>query len=145
MNTPHPWHLLTNNQLRLRLPPQQFASLAFAYLDSAQDLCNYLANNRESATFERGAEVLYLSAHAIELFLKGAIIRKVPTELFGHDLEHIYSRYKALFPAKRFAFTSMPFTTEYLGMSKLKTSEVKRKQPDPGEIYRYAMDKTGEP
>ena len=137
--------MLTNNELR-RLPlPRQFESLAFAYLESAQNLCDVLADNRESATFEKGAVVLYLSAHAVELFLKSAILRKAPNESFAHDLEHIYNRYRALFPAKRFEFTSMPFTTEYPGMSTQEIAEVKRVQPDPSELYRYTINKTGEP
>ena len=117
MNTPRSWNLLTSNRLRDLPRPQQFATLALAYLESAQRLCDDLADSSDGATFERGAVVLYLSAHAIELFLKGAILRKAPNEQFKHDLEHIHNRYKALFPAKRFAFVNMPFTTEYPGVN----------------------------
>lgn len=145
MNTARSWHMLTNNRLRSLQPPQQFASLALAYLESAQRLCDGLADNPSSGTFEKGAVVLYLSAHAVELFLKGAILRKAPHEHFAHDLEHIYNRYRALFPAKRFALTSMPFTTEFPGLSKQEILEVKREQPDPSELFRYTVDKTGEP
>lgn len=88
---------------------------------------------------------MFLSAHAVELFLKGGILRKAPNEHFAHDLEHIYNRYRALFPAKRFALTSMPFATEFPGMSKQEVVEVKREQPDPSELFRYTVDKTGEP
>lgn len=145
MNTTRSWHMLTNNRLRNLPPPQQFSSLAFAYLESAQRLCDDLADNPGSGTFERGAVVLYLSAHSVELFLKGAILRKAPNEHFAHDLEHIYNRYKALFPAKRFALTSMPFTTEFPGMSQRELVEAKREQPDPSELFRYTIDKSGEP
>lgn len=145
MNPPRSWHMLTNNQLRGLPPPQQLVSLANAYLESARSLCDTIADNLDSATFEKGAVILYLSAHAVELFLKGAILRKAPNESFAHDLEHIYNRYSALFPAKRFAFTSMPFSTEYFGMSKKEIAEVKRVQPDPSELYRYTTNKIGEP
>ena len=145
MNTARSWHMLTNNRLRSLPPPQQFASLAVAYLESAQRLCDDLADSPGSSTFERGAVVLYLSAHAVELFLKGAILRKAPSEHFAHDLEHIYNRYRALFPAKRFALTSMPFASEFPGMSSQEIAEAKREQPDPSELFRYTVDKTGEP
>ena len=88
---------------------------------------------------------MYLSAHAVELFLKGAILRKAPDEQFTHDLEHIYNRYKALFPAKRFALTNMPFTTEYPGVNSQVIAAIKREQPDPSELYRYPVSTTGEP
>ena len=39
----------------------------------------------------------------------------------------------------------MPFTTEYPGMTKQEIAEAKREQPDPSELYRYPVDKTGEP
>lgn len=137
--------MLTNVHLLSMPPPQQLETLAHAYLESAQNLCDALADDPKNATFEKGAVVLYLSAHAVELFLKGAILRKAPNETFAHDLEHIYNRYRALFPGKRFAFTSMPFTYEYPGMSKKEIAEVKREKPYPSEMYRYPVSKTGEP
>ena len=130
MNTTRSWHMLTNSRLLSLPPPQQLESLALAYLESAQSLCDALADDPKDATFEKGAVVLYLSAHAVELFLKAAILRKTPSETFAHDLEHIYNRYRALFPAKRFAFTSMPFSSEYPGMTKQEIAEVKRENPD---------------
>jgi hypothetical protein len=145
MNSHRPRHMLTNSQLRSLPLPKQLESLAQAYLESAQSLCDTLADNPQSASFEKGAVVLYLAAHAVELFLKGGILRKAPNESLGHNLEHIYNRYRALLPAKRFAFTSMPFATYYPGMTSQEIAEVKRQQPDPNELYRYAMNKTGEP
>ena len=35
------------------------------------------------------------ASHAVELFLKGAILRKAPDERFSHGLEHLQNRYKA--------------------------------------------------
>jgi len=145
MNTIRSWHMVTNSRLLSVPPPQQLESLALAYLESAQSLCDALADDPKNATFEKGAVVLYLSAHAVELFLKGAILRKAPNETFSHDLEHIHNRYRALFPAKRFALTSMPFSSEYPGVTKQEIAKVKRENPDPSEMYRYPVSKTGEP
>jgi hypothetical protein len=145
MNTSHRWNLLTNARLRSLEPARQFESLSFAYLDSAQELCDAIAASPNEATFEKGTVVLYLAAHAVELFLKGAILRKAPDERFAHDLGHIHNRYRALFPAQRFALTTMPFMTEYPGMTKQEIAEAKREQPDPSELYRYPVSKSGEP
>ena len=145
MNTPRRWNLLTNSKLRSQPPAKQFELLAFAYLDSAESLCESLAGSQDEATFEKGTVVLYLVAHAVDLFLKGVILRKAPDERFAHDLEHIHNRYRTLFPAKRFALTTIPFSTEYPGMTKQEIAEVKREQPDASELYRYPVDKAGEP
>jgi hypothetical protein len=145
MNTQYPWKVLTNCKLRSLPPAQQLESLAFAYLDSADALCKSLADPQNEATFEKGAVVLYLAAHAIELFLKGAIRRKAPKERFAHDIEHIHNRYRALFPEKRSVFQSGLFSTEYLGMTNQEIAEAKREQPVPSVLFRYPIDKTGEP
>lgn len=143
MNTPH-WHLVTSAEL-LALPrPTQFASLAVAYLRSAQQLCDALISAPAQASFERAAVVLYLSAHAVELFLKGAILRRAPDDRLGHDLDPIYKRYRSLFPSPRFDF-SVPFATEYPGMSKAEIAEAKHHLPEPSELYRYPVDRLGQP
>lgn len=145
MATPQNNNLLTNAKLRSSSPENQFASLAFAYLDSARQLCDSLARAPADATFERSTVVLYLSAHAVELFLKGAIIRKSPLEHFGHNLEQIYNRYRALFPAARFQLSNMPFGSEYVGLTSQEIAEVKREQPDASEQYRYPVNRAGAP
>ncbi len=140
------WNLLTSDQLRALQPAEQFTKLAEAFLDSAQHLCNDLVTRPEGATYERGSVVLYLAAHAVELFLKGAISRKAPKECFAHDLEHIHKRYRALYPAKRFAMTEMPFRSEFpQGMSAAEIAKLKQGQPDPSELFRYPLNKSSEP
>ena len=139
------WNLLTCNALRSLPPPEQFASYALAYLDSAQRLCTILAVSSKRATFERGSVVLYLTVHAVELFLKAAILRKAPAERFSHDLEHLHNRYKSLYPAKRFQLSKEPFKTEYLGMSGAEIREAKQAQPAVDQLYRYPEDKDGKP
>ena len=141
----HPPNLLTRNLVRSLQPPEQFAAYALAYLDSAQRLCTTLAVSHKKATFERGAVVLYLTAHAVELFLKGAILRKAPKEHFSHDLEHLHNRYKALYPETRFRFSKVPFKTEYLGMNKAENASTKQSQPAVDQLYRYPEDKKGKP
>ena len=99
-----PRNVLTSNVVRFQQRPEQFAAYALAFLDSAQRLCTILAGSHKKATFERGSVVLHLTAHAVELFLKGAILRKKPEERYSHDhdLEHLHNRYKSLYPARRF-------------------------------------------
>jgi HEPN domain-containing protein len=125
--------------------PEQFSAYAIAYLDAAERLCQLLARSYRKATYERGAVVLFLAAHAVELFLKGAIVRRKPNERFSHDLGHLVRRYHALYSAKRFRL-EIPFTTE-LTATKLSLTKRNAKRPTapPGELYRYPIDKQYEP
>jgi HEPN domain-containing protein len=124
---------------------EQFSAYAIAYLDSAQRLCDLLARSHRKATYERGAVVLFLAAHAVELFLKGAIVRKAPKERFSHDLEHLIRRYRALYPGKKFQL-EVPFST---ALPPEMTAEEKRRLKEhiaaPGELYRYPIDKAYKP
>jgi hypothetical protein len=103
-----------------------------------------LARSHRQATYERGSVVLYLTAHAVELFLKGAILRKAPQERFDHDLEHLHNRYRKLYPVKRYSF-KMPFSTDYSSMSKSQIKAAKGLAAPIDQLYRYPRDKEGKP
>lgn len=122
--------------------PAMFFAYADAYLGSAERLCKVLARSNRKATFERGAVVLFLSAHAIELFLKGAISLKAPRERFGHDLAMLKARYDKLYAAKRFHF-KLPF-----GVVQLPPAEwhaPPQNHPTESERFRYPGDNRYEP
>jgi hypothetical protein len=103
----------------------------------------------------RGAVVLSFSFYGIELFLKAAILEKVPDEQFagkaGHDLESIGKRYTNLYPGKKFEF-EIPFRTEEVDIveaypcvvDELKTflAEYKKATP-PDQLNRYPKDTEG--
>lgn len=138
-------NLLTCAEIRSKPAALQFAAYALAYLDSAQRLCQVLAGSPRKATFERGFVVLYLMAHAVELFLKGAILRKAPRERFSsaHDLVPLRNRYNNLYPSKRFRFV-VPFGTDYTRLSREQIKAVKGIQTPIDQLYRYPQDRTGE-
>lgn len=138
------WNLLLADRVTSLAPPEQFAAYAIAYLDSAERLCRVLAISHRKATYERGSVVLYLTTHAVELFLKGAILRKKPHERFGHNLEYLYNRYKELYPAKRHHF-DMPFRANYDGLSKDEIKAIKAASAPVDQLYRYPQNKNGEP
>ncbi len=136
--------MLLLDELATLSAPEQFSSFAAAYLDSAIRLCRVLARSHRKATYERGTVVLYLAAHAVELFLKGAILRKAPDERFNHDLEHLRNRYCKLYPAKKFQF-EMPFLRHDSGMSKDQKAMIKKPSAPVDQLYRYPEDKEGKP
>ena len=138
------WNLLTFDSVASMFPPEQFCTFALAYLDSAERLCRTLARSHRKATYARGSVVLYLDAHAVELFLKGAILHKKPTERFGHNLEHLFDRYNKLYPAKKYRF-ELPFGAGYDGLSKSEIITAKSVSPPTDQLYRYPQDKDGKP
>lgn len=135
----------------------QFISFSEAYLYSAANLCSTLASSPTESTYSRGAVVLSLTFHGIELFFKSAILEKTPDEKFGgkagHDLEMLGKRYANLYPGKKFKF-EIPFGTEETELvepdprviDELKKfiAEHKKATP-PDQIGRYPRDTEGNP
>ncbi|NTV15165.1 MAG: hypothetical protein HGA96_14740 [Desulfobulbaceae bacterium] len=123
--------------------PDRFFSFSTAYLDSAERLCKTLIELPLEANYERGAVVLYLTFHATELFLKGAIISQKPNEsVKGHDVETLFNRYKKLYKAKRFQF-KLHFKAEYPGLEPPEILEAKKEMPPQDQLNRYPTSNEG--
>src|SRR4030067_3544718 len=74
------WHMVTDAEVR-RLPvPEKLLMFADSYLDAAMALCTQVATDRAKCTWSSGSVVLMLSAHATELFLKAALLKRAPEE-----------------------------------------------------------------
>ena len=134
--------MLGSWQLNSMSVPQQFIAFADAYLDSAERLCKVLKISTRKATYERGAVVLYLTFHSVELFLKAAILAKSPNEKLHHNIEHYSKRYRNLYPGKKYIL-DIPFQTEYLGFDPPEIKKLKKSEPSPEQINRYPIDKNG--
>lgn len=109
------------------------------------------------SSYPKGAVVMSLIFHGIELFLKAAILEKVPNEQFsgnvGHDLDHLHKRYTNLYPGKKHAF-EVPFRDEevilvnpdprILEELKLQIAGHKR-ATSADQLHRYHRDIKGKP
>lgn len=136
-------------------PSLQFLAFSDAYLESAGRLCDFLDAHPAQSNYPKGAVVLSLAFHGIELFLKAAILERVPNEQFGgtkgHDLEHLGKRYMNIYSAKKYAF-DIPFRYEEILLVdpdpriveelKLEIAELKRANP-PDQLNRYPHDIKG--
>ena len=137
------WNLLMADQLDRLSLPEQFAAGALAFLDSAHRLCIVLSRSPRKATFERGVVVLYLAVHSIELFLKGAILRKAALGKLAHDLDCLYERYEELYPESRYKL-QIPFRTNCPdSMSPSDKQAFKKRTPPPDQLFRYPTDRLG--
>lgn len=138
-------NLLPSRRLALLPVPSQYFAYSEAYLDSAERLCRVLARSTRRATFERGAVVLYLTHHALELFYKGAILKKCPTErLTHHDLPTLQNRYRTLYPGKQYRLKEL-FRPSYVGLTKNEIAQVQGLQPPTDQLFRYPEHKAGKP
>jgi len=122
--------------------PLQFAAFAAAYLDSAARLCRVLKRSSRTTSYPRGAVVLSLTFHAVELFLKAAILYKSPNDGLHHDIEHLENRYRILYPGEKYVI-DIPFKTEYAGFEPPEIATRKMSLPPQDQVLRYPTDKKG--
>lgn len=135
--------------------PLQFLSFSDAFLDSASRLCTVLKRSPRKSNYARGSVVLYLMFHAIELFLKGAILERKPNEnLKHHDIQGLSNRYKKLYPGKKYElhgpFISRDeanlrdlFSPKDLEEVKIYIKKRERKNPSD-QRYRYPKNPEGQ-
>lgn len=125
--------------------PCQFAAFADAYLDSAARLCKALKRSTRKTSYPRGAVVLFLVHHAVELFLKAAILQKSPNENLynNHNINHLEKLYCSLYPGKKYDF-DVPFSkTVDLGLEPPEIPKQKTSKSVLNQAYRYPIDNKG--
>ena len=151
-----PWHMLFFGDLQRKPVPDQLYAFAQANLDSAESLCSNLCARNTGATYAHGAVILSLTFHALELFLKAAILQKSPTEKFrgrnGHDLAKLSKHYSKLHPGNNMIFDvpfvrNMPDTS---GLDPQVANEIiacvrdqDKKMPED-QLHRYPIGVDGE-
>lgn len=141
--------------------PELFFRLASAYADSSHQIVRSMLAGDLPQTFAHAQTIHFLFAHAVELFLKGAILKSTdanekprrkqrgirptrsknrselrgihPTEIeTHHHLQPLYNRYRNLYPKKKFDFTGRIVET------------VKENPKSPhSEFPRYPVDRKG--
>ena len=138
------WNLCGQWELEGKSISEKFFAYSEAYLDSAETLCDQIAKSEEKQTYTRGLVVLYLTFHAVELFLKAAILKKAPNEPLNHKIENYEKRYKNLYPAKRFTL-EIPFKSEYIGLNptEIANIEAETNLAPPDQLNKYPVDRNG--
>ena len=129
----------------------QMFTYAEAYRNAAAIHCQHMIKDAASCTWPNASAVLMLTAHAVELFLKGAILKRSPNANVWdhqHSIDDLVAAYKAQFPESSFEW-DIPFkggdgypdtfTVEQIK----KIEELKKKIRCPSILYRYPVDKEG--
>jgi hypothetical protein len=121
--------------------PEQYLDLANAYLDASIFLTTAMANSAFEPKYSRGKVVLLLAHHAVELFLKGAILKAEPDKkLLIHSLDSLGQLFHALYPDVKF---ETPFRTEYFSLTEEQIAEAKKQERPLDQLYRYPTGKDG--
>ncbi|MBN4082205.1 hypothetical protein JYT13_00165 [Mariprofundus ferrooxydans] len=120
--------------------PEKFIAYADAYCSAAITLTSQMTSEPKEVTWAKDAVVLMLSAHSVELLLKGMLFHKNPDFNTDktHNLETLYCQYERELPEIKYSF-DMPFKVDYQGMSKAEIQLFKKEQkpPAPSVLYRY--------
>jgi len=84
-----------------------------------------------------------LAAHAVELFIKGAVLSRDPCALLeGHLLEQLSDEYRKRFPEPSFEW-DIPFKVEYPGIAEADIEALRKATPVPSILYRYPVSRGG--
>lgn len=135
--------MIVDSEIHHLSVPSRFFSYAHAYRNAAYALCEKMALNNESCSWPNASVVLMLASHAVELFLKGAILVRDPAAILDHHrIDELSDEYSKLFPETSFLW-QIPFKTEYVGMPEEEIDTLKKKTPIPSILYRYPVDKDG--
>ena len=152
--------MLTHSEIRDLPVPVQLFDYANAYRSSSAVLCEKFESSQDVTfcTWPHAAVVLMLAAHAVELFLKGALLKRNVQEVwsYGHDIDKLAEKYRETFREEPALTWEIPFAsalteTEWIAqMKKLNpdTIDAELKNfisgiPDPSILYRYPVSKGG--
>jgi hypothetical protein len=132
--------VIGNWQMAPKTVPERFVAYAWAYLHAATRMCEAMKANPAQYKFPDASVVLLLSAHSVELFLKGAILRR--NSSFGivtHCLDKLKREYDRLYPDTHFRW-EIPFGTEYVGIPEHEAMALAKEEVPPSIRFRYPTD-----
>ncbi len=147
--------MITLADIRHQDPSEQLFSYAEVYRSASVVLCHRIAGDETFYTWPNATVVLMLAAHAVELFLKGALLKRKIEISRTHDIQQLAEKYREKFPEPIYAW-NIPFAnplSEKEVIANMKQlwpdiDEVKLKEsmdlaPDPSILYRYPVNKAG--
>jgi hypothetical protein len=123
--------------------PKKFIILSKAYLEASELLCSQMSDGALPQEYVKSCVILFLAHHSVELFLKGAILKKKANEELKkiHCIYDLKSDYDILYSGGKYKL-EVPFCTKYPGPAKEDIQSLKKFPLD--QIYRYPVDTEGE-
>lgn len=141
--------MLTLADMRSLKVHDQFVSYAHAYRSASAMLCRQMETDDTGYTWPHATVILMLAAHAVELFLKGALQKRTGMIIETHDIQQLSEKYREAFQDAAFAW-DIPFAiplseTEQIAQAKELWPEIDqaaykesiKAAPKPSVLYRY--------
>ena len=123
--------------------PIEYMKQALSHLEAAESLNTLMCEGTWPANFYRGRAVLWLAFHAVELFLKGCLLKLDPNaKVGGHSLANLTKKLKKLAPDVTF---DPPFSNEPLPPYPGLVEKAEREERRIHEVLRYPTDTEGKP
>ena len=135
--------------------PDQLFSYAEAYRAASVILCRKVENDDTLYTWPHATVILMLAAHAVELFLKGALLKRGVEISRTHNVQQLAEKYRETFQDAAFAW-EIPFAnplseTELIAQIKqlwpqINETELRRSiatTPAPSILFRYPVNNEG--
>lgn len=123
-------------------PGERTLWLALGYVEAAAFLCKSLVDDEYTRQFRSTRVILHLAHHAIELFLKGAILqasaKRTPRT---HNLAQLTEMYRRHYPSPKFHF-EIPFGLDAQESQPL-FPEIEVEDVPLSERFRYATGRDG--
>jgi hypothetical protein len=123
----------------------RFLELAESYRQAAMDFCHRMLSHEGQCTWPNASVVLFLAAHSVELFLKGAVLARSPKTDFGpgHNLHRLHELFQAAFPEPALSLEPF-FRTEAPSLNEAELASLLAKEAAQSIQYRYPVDRKGE-
>lgn len=122
----------------------QFFAYSFAYLKASIRNAEVDQVASGDFTWPDGVVCMWLFDHAIELFLKAAIIHRAGELVSGHNLRDLKRRYDEIYPEPELQW-ELPYYTDYSAIPEEEWAELQKNEPQPSILHRYPEDKLGKP
>lgn len=123
--------------------PMEFVKQARAHLEAAEKLNTLMCDGVWASNYYRGQAVLWLTFHAVELYLKGFILKVDPkASVNGHSLAVLTAKLKTLAPETKF---DPPFGIEALPPDPQLVQQAEKSEKKIHEMLRYPIDTEGKP
>ena len=147
--------MLTHSEIWHLTVPEQLFRYASAYRSSSAVLCEKFESDTTFSTWPNAAVVLMLAAHAVELFLKGALLKRNVKEAwdYNHSINKLAEKYRETFQEPPFKW-DIPFAptlteTEWIAWmqqnnpayTEAELKGILKSWPDPSILYRYPVNK----
>lgn len=151
-------NMLTHSEIGHLTVPEQLFGYANAYRSSAAVLCAKFESSDDVTfcTWPNAVVVLMLAAHAVELFLKGALLKRTGKNVDGHDIDKLAEKYRETFQDEPELAWEIPFAstlteTEWIALMKRFNPDINEAElkgvisttPYPSILYRYLVNKGG--